>query len=309
MDFTTIFMAMVKLFLILIVGYVCHKTKIFPEQTQSVLTRVVLYVATPCTILYSVLGSTQLPDAKTILLLLGVTVICYLVVGAFVWVAVRLLKLSPERRSVYMAMLLFSNCGFIGVPVVQTIFGNDAVFIASVYNMPFQLLLYSLGAYLSRGGKYSKHAGGIKLSDLINPCIIAGLLSIVLALTGWRTPGVATDTIAMFGNVTTPASLLVIGISIAKQPVKKMLGEPRVYILTVLRLAVIPALVWAVSRPLLGDPLQAGVAAVLFGMPVAAMIPLLAAEGGADDTDAVRGVFLSTVLSMVTIPLLVTILM
>lgn len=307
MDFTTIFMAMIKLFLILIVGYVCHKTNIFPEQTQTVMTRVVLYVTTPCTILYSVLGSTSLPDAKTIALLLVVSVVCYGVVGAFAWVAARLLRLRVEQRKIYMAMLLFSNCGFIGFPVVQTIFGNDTVFVASVYNLPFQLLLYSLGVYLTQGNKDGK--GGFRLSILLNPCILAAAAAIVLALTGWRTPGVVTETISTIGDITTPASLLVIGISIAKQPVKKMLGEPRIYILTVLRLAVVPALAWGVAILLLRDSLLAGVAAVLFGMPVAAMVPLLAAEGGADDTDAVRGVFLSTVLSMVSIPLLVTILM
>lgn len=302
-------MAMIKLFLILVVGYVCHKVRLFPEQTQTVLTRVVLYVTTPCTILYSVLGSTDLPDAGTIAMLLVVSVVCYAVVGVFAWLAARLLRLSPERRSIYMAMLLFSNCGFIGFPVVQTIFGNDTVFVASVYNLPFQLLLYSLGIYLTQGGKQGQGGGSFKLSNLLNPCILAAAAAIVLALTGWRTPAVVTDTIATIGDITTPASLLVIGISIAKQPVKQMLGEPRIYILTVLRLAVVPALAWGVAILLLGDALLAGVAAVLFGMPVAAMVPLLAAEGGADDTDAVRGVFLTTVLSMISIPLLVTILM
>ena len=135
------------------------------------------------------------------------------------------------------------------------------------------------------------------------------MVTIVLAITRIKFPAVITDTIGMVGNITTPASLLVIGISIAKQPLRNMLGSAKLYLLTVLRLLVLPALLWAVLRLFVTDPLLLGVAVVIFGMPVATMVPMLAGEHHADETDAVRGVFLSTVLSVITIPLLVTVLM
>lgn len=306
-------MAMVKLFLILIVGFCCQKWRVLPEGAQAALTRLVLYVTTPCTIVYSVLASEHLPGPGAIALIFGTALVCYGLAGLLAAVSVRLLRVQPGKRGVFAAMLLFSNCGFIGYPVVQTIFGDDAVFYACVFNIPFNLLIFTLGVGLMqrdsalRGGEDQKLK--LKLSDLLSPCLAASALAIVLALTGWRLPGVLTDTVGMLGDVTTPASLLVIGISIAKQPLKNMLGSPRLYALTALRLVILPALVWAVLQCFISDAMLLGVAVVVFGMPVATMVPMLAGERGADDTDAVRGVFLTTVLSVITIPLLVTVLM
>lgn len=306
-------MAMVKLFLVLIVGFVCHKGKVFPDSAQTVLTRVVLYATTPCTILYSVLSNDNLPNIGTIALLLLASLVCYAVTALVAVTVVKLLRIRPGERGVYISMLLFSNCGFIGFPVVQTIFGDEAVFYASVCNIPFNLLLFTLGAWLMQRDSVQRGSGSkaLKLSpaSFLSPCLVASVLAVVLALTKWRAPGVICDTIGMIGDITTPASLLVIGISIAKQPLKNMLGSPKLYLLTAVRLLVLPALVWAILHPFVNDTLLIGVAVVLFGMPVATMVPMLADEHGADETDAVRGVFLSTVLSMVTIPLLVTILM
>lgn len=305
MDFSTIFAAMAKLFLILLVGFAGHRLKIFPEPTQAVLTRIVIYITTPCTILYSVLSNDSLPGPLEILRLLGVAVLCYGAVAVFALIAVRLMPIARSKRNIFLAMLLFSNCGFIGIPVVMTIFGSESVFVASIYNMPFQVMLYSLGIYLTQGGNGTK----FQPKQLLNPCIVAGILSIILAIVGWRTPGVITGTIGTLNEMTTPASLLVIGISIAKQPFKKMFTDPRIYLLTALRLAALPALIWLVASLFLNDPVHIGVLAVLFGMPVASMVPMLTAEDGGDDTDPIRGVFLSTVLSLISIPLLVTIMM
>lgn len=306
-------MAMIKLFLILIVGYCCHKWRVLPEGAQTALTRLVLYVTTPCTIVYSVLASARLPGPAAIALILGAALICYALAGLLAAAAVRLLRVEPGKRGVFAAMLLFSNCGFIGYPVVQTIFGDDAVFYACVFNIPFNLLIFTLGVWLVqrdgalRGGGERKRK--LRLSDLLSPCLVASVMAIVLALTGWRLPEVLTDTVGMLGDLTTPASLLVIGISIARQPLKQMLGSPRLYVLTALRLVLLPALVWGVLQFFITDQMLLGVAVVVFGMPVATMVPMLAGEHGADDADAVRGVFLSTVLSVITIPLLVTVLM
>ena len=304
---------MIKLFLILIVGYCCQKWRVLPEGSQAALTRLVLYVTTPCMILDSVFSSEGLPDAETILLIFLVSLACYAVAALLAAGAVRLLRIAPGKRGVYAAMMIFSNCGFIGYPVVQTIFGDDAVFYTSVFNIPYNLLIFTLGVWLMQRD-CARSSGGdqkmkLKLSDLLSPCLVASALAIVLALTKWSAPGAICDTVGMIGNITTPVSLLVIGISIARQPLKNMLGSPRLYVLAVLRLMVIPAVIWAALRLFVADALLLGVAVVVFGMPVATMVPMLAGEHGADDTDAVRGVFLTTVLSMITIPLLVTVLM
>ena len=118
-----------------------------------------------------------------------------------------------------------------------------------------------------------------------------------------------TDTVATIGNITTPGALLVIGISIAKQPLRRVLGSPRIYALAALRLVGLPVLFWLGLRWFIADPVVLGVIVVVFAMPTATMVSMLAGEYGGDEEAAVQGVFLTTLLSMVTIPLLMALLM
>lgn len=310
---TSIFMAMIQLFLILIVGWVAQKCRLFPEGAQAAITKLVLYIATPCTILYSVLNNNNLPGVGVMVELLLVSTACYVAVGLLSLLAVWLMRVPQGSRGTYVCMLLFSNCGFIGFPVVQAIFGSDAVFYNSIVGIPFYPLLYIFGVYMLirdsawQGGEQKKLE--LKWTTFASPCVVASLLAVAFAIGGWKLPGVITDTIGTIGGITTPGALVVIGISIAKQPLRLVLGSPRIYIMTALRLVVFPALVWFVLHFFLTDPVLLGVIVVVFAMPTATAITMLAGEYGADEPATVQGAFVTTVLSMITIPVLVSVLM
>ncbi len=313
MNLSSIFLTMLQLFLIMLVGWVGHKSKVLPEATQSALTKLVVYITTPCTILYSVLSNDNLPSAGTMVQMILISTGCYVLVALLSFLAVRLLRIPKESRGTYMCMLIFTNCGFIGFPVVQAIYGSSAVFYAAVINIPYYPVLYTLGVWLltrdavARGGVQKKVK--LDIATLISPCMVASLLAIVLALTGWKLPSVLTDTIANIGNITTPGALLVIGISIAKQPIREMLGSVKIYLMSLVRLIILPAIIWLVLRPLISDPTLLGVVVVTFAMPTATMVNMLAAEYHSDEPSSVKGVFITTLLSMITIPILVAVMM
>ena len=313
MDFTTILSAMVKLFLILAVGYGCAKGKVFPEGTQEVLTRLVLYVTTPCTILASVLTSDALPTGRTMALLFGFSCLSYVLLVPLALATPRLLRVPRGQRGAWSAMLIFSNSGFIGYPVVQTIFGSHAVFYAAVFNIPFYFFLYTIGVVLlAKDGAARGNGGGklkLKLSMFLSPCLVASFLALIFAAARIRLPGVLTGTIEMLGNITTPAALLVIGIFISKMPLRAMLGTPKLYALTAVRLLVLPAALYLVFGLFIHDPLVLGVGMVITAMPSATIVAMLSLEYGADTDLVTQGTFLTTLFSMVTIPILVTILM
>ena len=309
----SIFMAMIQLFLILIVGWVGQKCRVFPDGAQAVITKLVLYIATPCTILYSVLNNDNLPGVGTLVELLLISTACYVAVGLLSLLAVWLMRVPQGSRGTYVCMMMFSNCGFIGFPVVQAIFGSDAVFYNSVVSIPFYPFLYLFGVYMMvrdsafQGGEQKKLE--FKWTTFVSPCLVASLLAVVFAIGGWKLPGVITDTIGSIGNITTPGALLVIGISIAKQPFRQVLGSPRIYLMTALRLVVQPVLVWFVLHFFLTDPVLLGVIVVVFAMPTATAVSMLAGEYGADEPSSVQGVFVTTLLSMITIPVLMSMLM
>ena len=304
---------MIQLFLILIVGWVGHKTKVFPAETQTALTKLVVYITTPCTILYSVLNNSSLPGIGVMVELLLVSSACYIAVAALSLLAVKLMRIRPGSRGAYVCMLLFTNCGFIGFPVVQAIFGAGAVFYASILNIPFYPCLYTLGVYLLSKDAADRGLGQAEIAlswrTFVSPCMVASVAAVVLALTGLKFPAVLTNTIGTIGNITTPGALLVIGISIAKQPLREMLGSAKIYLMSALRLIVLPVLIWFVLHFFLHDQTILGVIVVTFAMPTATMVSMLADEYGSDQRATVQGVFLTTLFSMVTIPLLMAALM
>lgn len=313
MNLASIFLTMLQLFLLMLVGWVGHKSGILPEATQGALTKLVLYITTPCTILYSVLCNDNLPTAGVLVELLLVSLICYTVAAVLSFLAVRILRIKPGSRGTYVCLLMFTNCGFIGFPVVQAIFGSEAIFYTAVINIPYYPLLYGLGVWLltqdaaARSGTSEKVH--LRLSDIISPCILASAAAILFALTGWKLPAVLTDTIATIGNITTPGALIVVGISIAKQPIREMLGSGKIYLMSLVRLVILPAVIWLLLRPFLHDPMLLGVVVVVFAMPSATMVSMLAGEYNGDEPATVRGVFITTVLSMLTIPILVAVMM
>lgn len=303
---------MAKLFLLLIVGFAARRLRVIPEESQTVLTKLIVNITLPAMILNSVLANDDLPGPGTILELFGVSLAFYAVSILLAFGLVRVLRVKVEERGIYACMLIFTNTGFIGYPVVRAIFGETAVFYTAVYTIPFNAIVFTLGAWLlSRDAAHRGISANHRLSgkDLVSPALVACLMAVVIALTGFKAPGFLTDCIGMLGDITTPGSLLVIGIMIAQHPLRQMLGSLRIYLMTALRLVILPVVIFLLFRLVIHDELILGITIVMAGMPCATTIPMICGEYGGDETVAVQGIFITTVLSMVTIPLLVAVLM
>lgn len=138
---------------------------------------------------------------------------------------------------------------------------------------------------------------------------LSALATLVIALGRLRVPALAGQAIGLLGQITTPAALLIIGSSLAQLPLRSILGGPRVWAVTAVRLLLLPAVLWLILRPLVSDPLILGVAVVIAGMPVASNCTMLCLQYGGDQKLASQGTFLTTLFSLVTIPLLASLLL
>ena len=306
--------AMAKLFLILLTGFVCQKCKVFPEGAHAALTRLILYVATPCTIVNSVLSNSGLLSLRDMPGILAASVGCYGMMLAVSWLLVRLIRVPAGSRGAYLCMMTFSNGGFIGYPVISSVYGPEAVFYGAVFGMPVFLIIYSFGAYvLMRDARATCGTTGDKVPKagwkvLLNPCLVASYLAIFLVLTGLRPGPILSDTVGMISGMTTPGALLAIGISIAKMPIKKLMSVPRVYFASLVRLVVLPLLSWPLICLAVQVPEIRGACLISVSMPVAAAVPVMAKEYGSDEELCSSGVFLSTMMGLVTIPVLLSLL-
>lgn len=301
MDMVSIINQMLVLFFLLLIGYVAAKCHVITDEGNKVLTEVVLNVSLPCTILYSVMGGNATMSGFEALFFMGMVIAVYVLTIGVAMITPKLIGARGDDAGLYKFMVSFANVGFMGYPVAQAIFGPTSVFYVALFCMAFNVLTYSLGVIFI-AGKNTK----IDAKLLITPALISTLVSIVLFLTGVDfIPAALTKTVETMEKVTTPVSMLVVGVTLASVPIKSIFNEWRVYIVTAVRLLLLPVLTWALFRFFIHDALQLGVLVVIAGMPVAAAAPMLTVQYGKNTQLAAKTVFISTVLSVVTIPLLV----
>ena len=198
-------------------------------------------------------------------------------------------------------MLAFGNVSFIGYPVCDAVFGPKAVFCASVLNIPFNLLIFTIGVSFINGGK-ARSAFSPKL--VFSPCVVASLIAVAIALMGISVPEPVGQWFHLLGDLTTPCALLIIGSSLSHIPVRDMLGNRFAYAISLLRLIVLPLVVGVVLRLLGVENFVANVAVVLSAMPIATNGIMLCLQYGKDERVMTQGLFLSTLFSVVTIPLI-----
>ena len=278
---------MIILFILVIIGYYLSKKKMMDADFDRKLSGLVINVTCPSLILSSVMGDT-LPDKTLILPLLVVGFATYVVLIGLAFLLPRYLPVKLSDRGIYSFML-------------ASIFGASAVFYASILNFPSTLLIFVFGTLFISGGQ-----GKMRFDwrTLYCPAMIASYLSILIVVTGWVPPRVISTPFVLLGNVTVPAALLIIGSSIARVPIRRMFGNTAIYLMSVLRLMLVPLLILYLSRLCRVEETIASINVVLAAMPVASYGTLFCIQYQKGEIIMAEGTFLTTLLSVLSIPLL-----
>ena len=298
MNLSIVFAKMAMLVLIMLLGYLCARIGITGSEFNQRVTPLMVKVLLPATILNSVLSVPDFSGRELLDYILVMTVMVALQMLP-AWFLPRLMRTRSEDVGATRLVTAFGNVGFVGLPVVAAIFGDEMVFFASLCNIPFNLALYSCSA-----AQLSPDGGRVRWQDVLNAPVIATLLSVVLLLSRVHVPGVLADTISSVSGVTIPLSMLVIGTSLGGISVRSVLTDWRVYVVSAVRLLVCPLLTWLVLRPFAAGALL-GISVLMAACPSAMLVTALCLQYGRSDAFASKCIFLSTVLSAVTIPLLI----
>lgn len=298
MNLSIVFAKMAMLVLIMLLGYLCARIGITGPEFNQRVTPLMVKVLLPATILNSVLSVPDFSGRELLDYILVMTVMVALQMLP-AWFLPRLMRTRSEDVGATRLVTAFGNVGFVGLPVVAAIFGDEMVFFASLCNIPFNLALYSCSA-----AQLSPDGGRVRWQDVLNAPVIATLLSVVLLLSRVHVPGVLADTISSVSGVTIPLSMLVIGTSLGGISVRSVLTDWRVYVVSAVRLLVCPLLTWLVLRPFAAGALL-GISVLMAACPSAMLVTALCLQYGRSDAFASKCIFLSAVLSAVTIPLLI----
>ena len=300
MDIVMITYQMLALFLLLVTGYVAYKAHVTNDDAVRYLTKLVLNVSLPAQILVSFLSNRGKVSNMTLLEVTGISLFCYVVYFLVGVVFVIVTHTPKKQRGTYIFMLLFGNVGFMGYPVIQAVFGIDAMIYAVIFNVMFNFIIYSLGIILIGGGKTGKFNPKL----LINTPMVTALIALILFFTPIPLPEYLNDALNYLGNLTTPLAMIIIGGTIAKMKARELFNDWRIYVFTVFRLIVMPLAVLAAMNLLHEQQyLIRGTAVVLAATPVATNATMLAIQYDGDVDLVSKGIFFSTVLSVASIPI------
>ena len=301
------FEVMLTLFVIVIVGYGAGKLGYMGGTFDKRLSKLVIDITCPALILSSAMTG-ELPDRRFILPLLGISVLTYAVLTVVALLLPRFLTRQKNEEGIIGFALMFGNVGFMGYPVVASIFGHQAVFYAAVLNVVNTFAVFTIGTMLVTGGEGTTREKFNRKVLYSTPMLSAYLAMLIVALGIDKVPAFVSQPLTMMGNITVPAALLIIGSSMSHLSLRTMLGTPTVYATTLLRLALLPVAIHFLCTALGFDPFVVGINTVVIAMPVATYGTILCLRYGRDTTLIAEVTFITTLLSMLTIPLLVILL-
>lgn len=303
---------MLQLFLIMICGYGLFKSGIFNADLNKKLTRFLLDFTTPMLIISSVLNMESAPEYDKIGSVFLISFLFYVALTLLSIFFVKAIHYPKQQQGLYMFMHIFSNIGFMGFPIIDALYGKEAVLYTAILNIAFNLFAYTIGLILMhyKGSFENGLSSVVKLIDLkelFSPGTFGSLLAIVLYFLPVTFPEVITGAVTSIGGLTSPLAMLIIGSTLANMPVKQMFNDWHVYVFAILKQIVIPLLLWPVLRFAINDILVRDVFFILFLMPIGNTSVLFATRYNADERLAAKNVFVSTVLSIATIPLALSI--
>lgn len=291
---------MVVLFIIVILGYVAYKLGYMGDKFDKKLSSIVVDITCPLLVLSSVMGD-DLPDRTLILPLLGVGFLTYIILLVFGFWVPRLISKSHDDQGMIGFALMFANVGFIGYPIVSSIFGPHAVFYAALLNMPNTFFIFTAGVMLIKG-EYSLKQFNPKV--LISPAMLGAFLAAIIVALGIHTPDIIARPITMVGNITVPAALMIIGSSMAKLPLRDIIGSTKVYITALLRLTVVPLSIYFLFKVCGVNDMVNNINTVVIAMPVASFGTMFCLKYGRDPSLITETTFITTLGSIITIPLI-----
>ena len=297
MTYTSVINQIITLFLLIFVGFIAGKTKLISQKANITLSKILFNIALPCLIIsaFNFEFSNEILKAAGIILIISIVVH-----GSLTVVSLFLYKKQEEGiRKVLRFITIFSNGGFIGYPVAGSIYGNDGIFYAAIYNVGFNIFVWTVGVLIFQSSNKKSFLRKI----FINPGIISVTIGMFLFLLSINLPFPISQSIVLIGNMTIPLSMIIIGVSLCATSIRSSFKEGILYYASSIRLVFIPLVVYLVLTLLNFRGIYLGIPLIVSAMPASSNAVPFAQIYGGDIEYASKITMVSTLLSAITLPL------
>ncbi len=298
----TAFNQIAIMFLIILVGIICYRVKLVDKEMNKKLSDLVLMLINPILIIVSYQRKFEAALLKGLLISLILAIITHMIAILIAQLMIRGKKhksdLVIERFAV-----IYTNCGFIGIPLANGLFGSEGVFYITAYMTIFNLLVWTHGL-MSMTGKSDRKSFG---KALVSPAVLATITGFVLFVCRIMLPGTVNEALTYLGNMNTPMAMLVAGITIAQTDIRGLLGKVRIYYISFLRLLFVPVIMIFIFRWFDIPQMVYLTSIVAAACPTAAFINLISIKYDKNYLYASEIFAMTTIFSLGTIPLVMMI--
>lgn len=302
MAFDRVLNQSIILFLLIMIGFIARKKNIVTDDRIKGFTDFVLKITLPFFIIVSM--DNEFSKDKIVFsgMIIFISVFTYLLKVILSKIFVKYTKPIDIQEGVYRFLIIFSNAGFMGYPISYAVYGDDGIFYAAMLNISYNVLVWTLGVKLLSKDQISNEGSFKKL--ILNPGIFSVFIGLILFVTPLTLPSLLSEPMNMVGSMTTPLAMIVVGGILGGTKIGDSFKNKKLIAASFVRLIVTPLIILFVLLPFNLPKIVLGMTVIVDAMPCAANTAIFARKYNADYSLASQGVFLSTLMNIITTPLI-----
>lgn len=299
-----IFAKIFSVFSISLLGYIANKIKWLPAESTKYLSMLLINITSPCLVIHAMSRQELTRETvSSVAQTAGLMLLAMVIATVFAAAAVRVMKMPRADRGVYQVVIFLTNSGFMGFPLTLAVFGEKGLFLMIIANAVFTLYTYSVGVLLLISGREEKLTLRTALRSMLSVPVISSLIGLLIFAFGIPLPSLLADFLNTVGGITIPLSMIIIGIQLAESKVGEVLGNKHIFQTLIIKLVILPVVLFGILFWLPVNTLVFCIVIFAMVMPSAAVTPVLSEIYGANTKLAAQIVFITTMCSLITIPI------
>lgn len=296
--------SMLSLFACMLIGFVCVRKKLFQEEMNVAFNKLLLNITVPAMFISAMNVEMDSSLLKQGLISVIAGFVYHFICLLIAYVTMKGFRVKEDFKSIWLFALTFANISFLGFPLIKDVFGEEMLFHATLFNISFSVIVFSIGILIINVGNKTK----ITIKDIVmQPGFIAVIIGIIIFIIPWPLPTFISKVFSMFGAITAPLSMFVVGATLATTSVIKAFKNKWIYIFSFVKLLVIPVVIYFIANLVVKDADLVLMFMLLSATPSAVLTVILAKRYNSNEWLASEVVFITTAISVITLPLLLKI--